>query len=327
MLTRVFRWRGAWLGLVAMLVAQGCGDEAASDTARFGTGSSGSSGSSGSTSGGGPLGGAQATSGANGGGGKNSSGGSSSGGKGNSSGASAGGGGSSGNAGSAGNGGGVSGSGAGAGAGAGGSGSANVSKSAGCGKAAPLAGAEQKSVTIGADARGYLLVPPTSYKPDTAYPLVFVFHGGGSAGSLMRAGFTLEAAAQGQAVFVYPDGLGYIWDLKNDGPDAKLFDSMVATLQDGWCVDKNAIFAVGFSYGGWAATQMAKARPTVLRGVVSMAGGGPSGGLASDSPVAAMLVHGMNDTAESPDSGARSRDHFVATNGCATTSQPVEPSP
>jgi poly(3-hydroxybutyrate) depolymerase len=156
---------------------------------------------------------------------------------------------------------------------------------------------------------------------------VFVFHGGGSAGSLMREAFTLEAAAQGQAVFVYPDGLGYIWDLKNDGPDAKLFDSMVATLQDAWCVDKNSIFAVGFSYGGWAATQMAKARPTVVRAIASIAGGGPAGGVGSDAPVAAMLVHGMNDTAEPPDAGEGSRDHFVATNGCAATSQPVDPSP
>jgi dienelactone hydrolase len=84
---------------------------------------------------------------------------------------------------------------------------------------------------------------------------------------------------------------------------------------------------VGFSYGGWAATQMAKARPTVVRGIVSIAGGGPQGGGSKDPPVAAMMVHGSNDTAEPPAAGESSRDHFVATNGCAATSQDVEPAP
>ncbi len=186
---------------------------------------------------------------------------------------------------------------------------------------------EQRSVTIGADERGYFLVPPTGYNPNTAYPLVFAYHGGGSNGTTMRASLGLEEAGKGQAIFVYPDGLGYIWDLKNDGPDVTLFDSVVGTLQDAWCVDKNSIFAVGFSYGGWAATQMGKARPTVVRGVASIGGGGPEGGGSNDAPVAAILVHGTNDNAEPPASSERSRDHFLATNDCLATSQDVDPAP
>lgn len=318
MLTQVMR-RGRWLGVFALLLsAQGCGDdEPSSKSGTAGSGTGGSLGSSG-------AGQAQPTAGAMTSSGTGSGGSSSN--AGSSSGSSQGGTATPPTAGSTGQGGGSAGSNNGT-AGSGGSGSGNVSKSAGCGKAAPLAAAEQKMVTIGADQRGYLLVPPTNYNNNTAYPIVFVFHGGGGTGSQMRAAITLEAAAQGQAVFVYPDGLGNIWDLKNDGPDAKLFDSIVTTVQDGFCTDKNSIFTAGFSYGGWAATQTAKARPTVVRGIVSIAGGGPQGGSNNDPPVAAMMIHGMNDTAEPPGAGEDSTKHFVATNKCAATTQDVDPSP
>lgn len=212
-------------------------------------------------------------------------------------------------------------------AGAGGGGSGSASKSDGCGKPAPLAEAAQQTVKIGGTDRGYFLVPPPGYDPQTPYALVFAFHGAGGNGSGLRGYFGLEAASMGQAIFVYPDGVGGIWDLGNDGPDAKLFDSLLTTLQSAWCVDKGSVFTAGFSYGGWAATQMGKARATIVRGVASIEGGGPQGGGKGDAAVAAIIVHGSNDTAEPLASGESSRDHFLATNGCGATSSDVSPAP
>ncbi|HEY5959713.1 MAG TPA: Ricin and poly(3-hydroxybutyrate) depolymerase fusion, partial [Polyangiaceae bacterium] len=202
-----------------------------------------------------------------------------------------------------------------------------ASKSAGCGKAAPLSAPKQQSVTIGTASRGYFLVPPTAYDSNVAYPIVFAFHGAGGNGEGLRGYFQLEAAAKGAAIFVYPDGIGGIWDLKNDGSDAQMFDSIVATLEASWCVETASIFATGFSYGGWAATQMAVSRPTVVRAIASIEGGGPQGGKSSNPAVAAMIIHGTADTAEPIASGISSRDHFVATNGCSSTSSAVTPSP
>jgi len=143
----------------------------------------------------------------------------------------------------------------------------------------------------------------------------------------MRSWGGFEQAANGAAIFVYPDGLNGIWDLKNDGPDANLFDQLVTSLEAAWCIDKSALFAVGFSYGGWAATQMAVSRPTVVRAIASIEGGGPQGGKNTSPAVAAMIIHGTADTAEPIASGISSRDHFVATNGCTTTTSPMTPSP
>jgi polyhydroxybutyrate depolymerase len=180
---------------------------------------------------------------------------------------------------------------------------------------------------VGGTSRTYYLVPPTNYNPATAYPLVFVFHGAGGTGENIHGWFKLEQAASGAALFVYPDGLGGIWDLGNNGPDAKLFDQVVASLSEQWCLDSKAIFAAGFSYGGWAATQMALARPTVVRAIASIAGGGPQGGKKTDPAVAAMIIHGTADTAEPIVAGTKSRDHFAATNGCTNGTSSLSPSP
>lgn len=206
-------------------------------------------------------------------------------------------------------------------------GPASGERSAGCGKSAPLPTATKQTTSVGGTPRSYYLVPPTGYNAATAYPLVFVFHGAGGTGEGMHGWFKLEQAASGAALFIYPDGLGGIWDLGNNGPDAKLFDQLVGSLGEGWCLDTKAIFAVGFSYGGWAATQMALSRPTVIRAIASLAGGGPQGGKNTDPAVAAMIIHGTADTAEPIVAGTRSRDHFVATNGCAKGTSNMSPSP
>lgn|GEM_PF-2551332 len=208
---------------------------------------------------------------------------------------------------------------------AGAAGSGTPAKSAGCGKAAPLSAATQQTAMIDGTSRGYLLVPPTPYDKDTPYSVVFAFHGGGANGASFRPSFEAETA--NQAIFVYPDGAGGVWDLKNNGSDAKLFDSILATLSANWCIDSGAVFAFGFSYGGWAATQMASARPSVVRAIASVEGGGPQGSSNSDPPVAAMIIHGKNDTAEPLASGQSSRDHFLKVDGCGSTPTATTPSP
>ena len=233
------------------------------------------------------------------------------------------GGGASGTAGSASGGSGASGNGGSAGSG----GASGVVKSPGCGMPAPLSAATQQSVMIDSAARGYFLVPPKPYDNATPYAVVFAYHGAGDNGANFRPSAGFEAPAANQAIFVYPDGVGGIWDLKNNGSDAKLFDSVLATLSANWCIDTNAVFAVGFSYGGWAATQMASARPAAVRAVASIEGGGPQGASNSDPPVAAMIIHGTNDTAEPLSSGMGSRDHFLKVDACGSTSSPLDPAP
>lgn len=85
---------------------------------------------------------------------------------------------------------------------------------AGCGAPAKQSGfASGLTVQIEGRARTYALFVPPSYDPNKAYPLVFGFHGDGGTGSGIRSTMKLEDQANGEAIFVYPDGLSKTWEL------------------------------------------------------------------------------------------------------------------
>jgi polyhydroxybutyrate depolymerase len=176
-------------------------------------------------------------------------------------------------------------------------------------------------------ARTYFFTPPTNYQIATAYPLIIAFHGSGDNGANVRGYYGLEEPAKGQALFVYPSGNAADggWSLANDGPDVKLVDAILKELLASYCVDTDAVFATGFSYGGWMATQIACARPMVIKGIAPVAGGGPQGSCSSATP--AMIIHGSADGAEPIVAGENARNHYRDTNGCQSSSQPASPSP
>jgi polyhydroxybutyrate depolymerase len=193
--------------------------------------------------------------------------------------------------------------------------------SSGCGQA--VANTDAYTVTDGD--RTYLVALPDGYDPKIPYPLVVAFHGGGDTGDGFRGWAGVEEAAAGQAIFVYPTGPDGIWNDEVFNSDFDLFDRALESLSSQYCVDLNAVFAFGFSWGGWAVTQFACARPNILKGIASIAGGGPMGNCTQ--PMAMMLIHGTADKAEPISSSESTRDQYVQNNGCADTFTDVAPSP
>jgi polyhydroxybutyrate depolymerase len=210
----------------------------------------------------------------------------------------------------------------------------------GCGKASAPAGYRPNQDAAAAGRmRTYQLFVPTTHDGKRTFPLVFVFHGNGGTGTDMRSILPLEGAADGGGIFVYPEGGGG-WDLDSKAPnnaDIAFFDAMVTKLSDEYCVDKKRIFATGYSNGGYFSNQLGCRRGSVLRGVVSHAGGGPYGMndeydgngdlVCPESSVAALIVHGAADTGVALSEGQSSRDHWRRVNGCSSSSMPATPSP
>jgi hypothetical protein len=60
---------------------------------------------------------------------------------------------------------------------------------------------------------------------------------------------------------------------------------------------------------------LACARPGLLRGIASIAGGGPM--TACDAGVGAIIIHGSGDFNEPLGSGEESRDRWCKANGCS----------
>ena len=193
--------------------------------------------------------------------------------------------------------------------------------SAGCG----AAGARREAWTFRSGGREAVIAAPAGYDPNTPYPIVIAYHGGGDNGPSFRGWSGVEGAAGGGAIFVYPSGPGGVWESEVYSGDFAFVRAAVAQVFDEYCADPSAVFAYGFSWGGWAATQMACAAGDLVRGVVSIAGGGPMGSCGEATAV--MLIHGRGDTAEQFSSSESSLRRFRGTNGCSDGEAPFDPSP
>jgi poly(3-hydroxybutyrate) depolymerase len=162
-------------------------------------------------------------------------------------------------------------------------------------------------------------------------PLVFGWHGHGATGALARQQFSIEPAAAGGAIFVYPDGLGTAgntnWDFSATGPDVEFFDTLVDHLTSTYCVDRARIFSTGLSAGAYFTNALGCFRGDVLRAIAPVAGGPPSTSNCVGN-VGAWIAHASNDpTVDFTTGGIATRDFWIAKNGCSTTLAPVAVSP
>jgi len=201
----------------------------------------------------------------------------------------------------------------------------------GCGKAPDVSGSTDQKITAAGMERDYILSLPADYDANTAYPLVFAWHGRGGDGALAKLYYKIEEASQGQAIFVYPDGLPLAdmanqtgWDLDPNNEDFALFDALFSDVQSRLCIDPARIFSTGHSFGGYMSNQIACYRGDVVRAIGLVAGGGPFGACTGGS-VAAWLAHGNVDQVVPFSEGENSRDHWADANGCAAETMPVDP--
>jgi polyhydroxybutyrate depolymerase len=195
-----------------------------------------------------------------------------------------------------------------------------VVRSRGCGARPADLSSRSITVDVGGLNRTYYLALPAHYDPSAPLALVLGFHGSGSNGEAIRAHLGLEAPSGGGGIFAYPDGLavsggGSGWFLTKEGRDVAFVDKLVADVEATYCVNQNALFAAGFSYGGWMVNALACARPGLLRGIASIAGGGPTNDCPSG--VAALIIHGADDANEPLHVGEASRDFWLHADGCA----------
>jgi polyhydroxybutyrate depolymerase len=202
---------------------------------------------------------------------------------------------------------------------------------AGCGTPGAPTGVLRKTLMVDGKARSYLLSVPASYRPGSALPLVFAWHGLGGSAMFFRAAHGLEAPVQGGALFVYPDALPLPsfgnatgWDLRPEGPDLRFFDLMTAEVTAGYCVDKARVFSTGHSFGGYMTNTLGCLRGEVLRGIAPVAGGLPRLTCGAKA-LPAWLTHGDNDGVVALSEGEGARDHWRARAGCGAGTMAVDP--
>jgi polyhydroxybutyrate depolymerase len=148
-------------------------------------------------------------------------------------------------------------------------------QSRGCGRPAKTGAFTLAAVDGNHKPRTYLIEVPVDYSPSRAYPLIFVFHGGGGSGAQGAAwGLQRAAGALGSGIFVFPNGIpfqreGIGWDDRKDGYDLPFFDNMLNDLEAAYCIDPRKIFVAGFSWGADFALVLACHRGNQIRALAA----------------------------------------------------------
>lgn len=171
--------------------------------------------------------------------------------------------------------------------------------------------------------RGYELFVPPSYDGSSALPLVLVLHGRSGSGERMAhlTGFDTRAAEH-HFLVAYPDSLDDHWNYLHgipgarDGPDdIDFLYRLIDAIGRDYRVDRERLFAVGLSNGGFMAQRLACEPDSGIAAFASVAASGYGAMPATceaRKPIDALYLHGTADRlmpwkgqSVTDDSGAR----------------------
>lgn len=224
--------------------------------------------------------------------------------------------------------GGISGSSAVGGAGGAGGSAGNAPKpSAGCNKEPGPLGSAGSPLTV--SSHQYYVKLPSPYDSKKPYPVLFVFHPTGNPIDWAEKNAGYESnGAKDAAIRVYPasasNGSGWV------ASDVSFFTPLYEKVTADYCVDKARAFAAGESSGGDFASILGCEHADKLRAIAPCA--------TKDVPqyplnastrkctgqVAAVIIHGKNDSVVGTENGPKTRDFYAALNHCSAMTTPVE---
>jgi polyhydroxybutyrate depolymerase len=186
------------------------------------------------------------------------------------------------------------------------------------------------TIDVGGTARQYFAVLPNNYAANTAYPIVFLWHGANTTAQMyigggpiayygIRTGFPNAIYVAAQGLPSTEGGTDYGWANTN-GRDVDFTKAMIESLESNYCVDKSRVFSTGFSYGGIMSLTLACQMADVFRAIGVMSGtmfGGTGG--CQNTPIPAWFTHGEADTTLPISGGESARDALIKRDGCDTT--------
>jgi polyhydroxybutyrate depolymerase len=186
--------------------------------------------------------------------------------------------------------------------------------------------------------RTYDLYIGENYDGQTRLPILFVFHGDGGNGAIIRSWTNLEYGSDGNAIVVYPNQPYGTWDVDTepqDNPDYRYVDMMISEISQKVCVDQSRIFGWGLSRGAFFANALGCHRGNIFRGVLANSGGGPSDEIPANrdanyyytgcttSPTSVVVIHSPEDQTVAFSTGMDSLKHWTIANGCSDSTAPV----
>ncbi|HZJ56022.1 MAG TPA: hypothetical protein VFD38_17900 [Myxococcaceae bacterium] len=175
--------------------------------------------------------------------------------------------------------------------------------------------------SLGPSLQGGLLSIPEA-PSGTALPVVFVFHGAGGNGAVART-YGLETAADGGAIFVYPDAVQGTWDVGGRSVDARRVESILRRLFETRCVDPDRVSLSGFSAGAVFTLYLGCNVPDRFRAMAVIAGSDQRFDTrCCTGQVSGLFIHGTADDTIPLQQGALARNRTLGRDGCSFTPSP-----
>jgi len=193
----------------------------------------------------------------------------------------------------------------------------------------------------------YYLHTPKSYQSNHPMPLVLVFHGSRSSGrAIANATRFDELADQKGFIVVYPDGINGRWNQVRhysssqiDRNNASFISALIEHLQQIRNIDRQRIYATGFSSGAILTQTLACNLSDRIAAFASVAGTLPVNVAPSckpQTPVSLLMINGKGDESVPYPGGKvddvrevlsvpKTAEIWQQHNGCALNAKKVEP--
>ena len=170
---------------------------------------------------------------------------------------------------------------------------------------------------------GVLVVPPSA--PGTPLPVVFAFHGAFSSGQTLRANLGLEAAADGGAIFIYPNAFQGTWDIGPHSLDGRRTDTLLRLLSENYCIDPDRISITGVSAGAVFTLYLGCNVPDTFHALGVVAGTSSRfDNRCCTHPISGLFIHGTADEAVPLFEGQAARDEVILRDGCRGVGVPLD---
>lgn len=192
-------------------------------------------------------------------------------------------------------------------------------KSTGCNISSQSISSEV-TLTIADKERKFNLFVPSGYSNSREYSLAIATHGRTNSKDQVQKYMGLDKW-QTDFIIAYPAGLpaaswsGFSWSEKEN---MTFVDAITKHISDNYCINRNQIYAVGHSLGGWMAQRIACLRWEFISGLAVVGSGGYTG--TCSGPVPSLFFQNVDDHLSSYASGISARNTRLKTNECDESS-------
>ena len=196
--------------------------------------------------------------------------------------------------------------------------------STGCQTGWTLSG--ENTITIAGVDRKYNLFIPSNYSSSREYSLAIATHGRTNSKDQVQAYMGLQK--QNEFIIAYPAALSasngkiFSWSEKEN---MIFVDAVLEQVSENYCVNRNQVYAIGHSLGGWMAQRIACLRGEFFSGL-AVVGSWPYTGTCSG-PVPSLFFQNVDDHLSSYASGINARNTRLKVDECSESTESIQIGP